>query len=73
MNLSLLLNASSCLAEKVDDSGAEMLLTPLKVEARPEGFHHPFSCTRKATGLHILDPLFFQSPHHGAQNILTRL
>ena len=42
MNLSLLLNASSCLAEKVDDSGAEMLLTPLKVEARPEGFHHPF-------------------------------
>lgn len=31
MNLSLLLNSSSCLAEEVDDSGAEAFLTP------PEG------------------------------------
>ena len=56
MNLSLLLNSSSCLADRVDDSGAEQLLTP------PEGEGSPWmlsteapchcSCTRKA---HLLD------------------
>lgn len=33
MNLSLLLNSSSCLTDRVDDSGAERLLTPPKGKA----------------------------------------
>lgn len=55
MNLSLLLNSSSCLAEKADDSRAEMFLTPTEGGGVPwmlssEVPHH-FFCTRKATGL----------------------
>lgn len=41
MNLSLLLNSSSCLADRVDDFGAEQLLTP------PEGEGSPWMLSRK--------------------------
>lgn len=63
MNLSLLLNSSSCLAEKADDTGAEMFLTPTEGGGAPRMLSsevpHHFFCTRKATGTHLLDPLFF--------------
>ena len=52
MSLSLLLNSSSCLADRADDSGAERLLTPPEGEGFPRmlpmGVPCHCSCTGKA-------------------------
>jgi hypothetical protein len=73
MNLSLLLNSSSCLTEGAEDAGAELFLTLPEAEGSPvtlpSAWQHcsGCSCTREHYRTHISHPLFYKRPNYRLQ------